>query len=85
MSSLVSFHNSLNFPFSGDFYLLITFSNSLGLDQYRLSFGHDLGPNYLILIDFSLSATAATLIFIFGCGWLFHLLNKGNQVLFIIW
>ena len=39
---------------------------------------------YLVLIDFSLTVKAATLIFISVRGWLFHLLRKGNQVLFII-
>ena len=38
-----------------------------------------------LLIDFSLTVKAVTLIFISGRGLLFHLLNKGNQVLFIIW
>ena len=39
-----------------------------------------------ILIDFSLTVKAATLIFISWRGSrLFHLLNKGNQGLFIIW
>ena len=37
-----------------------------------------------ILIDFSLIVKAATLIFISGVVRLFHLLRKGNQVLFII-
>ena len=36
-----------------------------------------------ILIDFSLTVKAATLIFI--PGRLFHLLRKGNQILSIIW
>ena len=39
----------------------------------------------ILLIDFSLTVKAATLIFISGRGPAFHLLNKGNQVLFIIW
>ena len=42
---------------------------------------------HLLLIDFSLSVKVATLIFIninMGVVWLFHLLRKGNQVLFII-
>ena len=40
-----------------------------------------------ILIDFLLSVKVAILIFISGSGvvGLFHLLRKGNQVLFIIW
>ena len=39
-----------------------------------------------ILIDFSLTVKAAALIFMSGRGWAkFHLLNKGNQVLFISW
>ena len=38
-----------------------------------------------ILLDFSLTVKAATLIFISGCGSLFHLLSKGIQGLFIIW
>ena len=38
-----------------------------------------------VLVDFSLSVKAATLIFISGCGLAVHLLRKGNQVLFIIW
>ena len=33
-----------------------------------------------ILLDFSLTVKAATLKFISGCGRLFHLLRKGNQV-----
>ena len=38
------------------------------------------------LIDFWLTVKAATLIFLYlGVVRLFHLLNKGNQVLFIIW
>ena len=32
-----------------------------------------------LLIDFSLTVKVATLIFISGRGWLFHLLNKGDQ------
>ena len=44
-----------------------------------------MGMLYL-LIDFSLTVKAATLIFISGRGSaIFYLLNKGNQVLFIIW
>ena len=39
-----------------------------------------------ILLDFSLTVKAATLIFISGRGLtIFHLLRKENQVLFIIW
>ena len=38
-----------------------------------------------VLLDFSLTAKAAILIFISGVVRLFHLLRKGNQVLFIIW
>ena len=38
-----------------------------------------------ILIDFSLTVKAATLIFISGRGSVFYLLRKANQVLFIIW
>ena len=38
-----------------------------------------------ILIDLSLTVKAATLIFISGRGSVFHLLNKGYQVIFIIW
>ena len=34
---------------------------------------------------FSEKVLAATLIFISGVVWLFHLLRKGNQVLFMIW
>ena len=34
-----------------------------------------------VLLDFSLTVKAAT----FGVVQLFHLLRKGNQVLFIIW
>ena len=37
-----------------------------------------------ILLDFSLTVKAATLIFISGCGSAIYLLRKGNQVLFII-
>ena len=39
----------------------------------------------LLLLDFSLTVKAATLIFISGLVRLFHLLRKGNQVLSIIW
>ena len=39
----------------------------------------------VILKDCSLTIKAATLIFISGRGLIFHLLRKGNQVLFIIW
>ena len=35
----------------------------------------------LILIDYSLIVKAASLIFISGHGWLFHLLRKGKQAL----
>ena len=35
-------------------------------------------------LDISLTVNAATLIFISWSGWLFHLLRKGNQVLFIM-
>ena len=38
-----------------------------------------------VLIYFSLTVKAATLIFISGVIRLVHLLRKGNQVLFIIW
>ena len=44
---------------------------------------------YMYLVDLSLSVKAETLIFISGRGsatcFVFHLLNKGNRVLFIIW
>ena len=39
----------------------------------------------LVLIDFSLSVKAVTLIFVSRRVRLFHLLNKGIQILFIIW
>ena len=38
-----------------------------------------------ILIDFSLSVKAATIIFISGCGSAISSAKDGNQVLFIIW
>ena len=38
-----------------------------------------------VLIDFSLTVKAATLIFISGRGLAISSTNKGNQVLFIIW
>ena len=38
-----------------------------------------------LLIDFSLTVKAATLIFISGRGSAIASANKGNQVLFIIW
>ena len=39
-----------------------------------------------ILLDFSLSVKAATLIFISGCGSaISSALRKGNQIFFIIW
>ena len=38
---------------------------------------------YYIVLDFSLTIKAATLIFILGVVRLFHLLRKGNRVLFI--
>ena len=38
-----------------------------------------------ILLDFSLIVKAATLISYLGVVRLFHLLRKGNLVLFIIW
>ena len=38
-----------------------------------------------ILIDFSLTVKAATLIFISGSGSAISSAKKGNQVLFIIW
>ena len=40
---------------------------------------------YTLLIDFSLTVKAATIIFISGRGSAIHLLRNGNQVLFIIW
>ena len=39
----------------------------------------------LILIDFSLTVKAATLIFISGGGSAISSAKQGNQVLFIIW
>ena len=38
-----------------------------------------------VLIDFSLTVKAAILYSYLGVVWSFHLLRKGNQVLFIIW
>ena len=38
-----------------------------------------------ILIDFSLTVKAATLIFISGCGSAISYAKEGNQVLLIIW
>ena len=38
-----------------------------------------------ILLDFSLTVKAATLIFIFGRGSAISSTKEGNQVLFIIW
>ena len=38
-----------------------------------------------VLLDFSLTVKAATLYSYLGVVRLFHLLRKGNQVLFIIW
>ena len=37
-----------------------------------------------VVIDFSLTVKAATLYSYLGLVWLFHLLKKENQVLFII-
>ena len=39
----------------------------------------------VVLIDFSLTVKAATLIFISGRGSAISSARKGNQVLFIIW
>ena len=54
-----------------------------------IQINHSINPYhyeyFYVLIDFSLTVKAATLIFILGVVRLFHLLNKGNQVLFIIW
>ena len=41
----------------------------------------ELKPDLSVLLDYSLTVKAATLIFISGRVQLFHLLNKGNQVL----
>ena len=38
-----------------------------------------------ILLDFSLTVKAATLIFISGCGSATSSAKEGNQVLFIFW
>ena len=38
----------------------------------------------LVLLDFSLTVKAATLIFISGCGSAISSAKEGNQVLFII-
>ena len=38
-----------------------------------------------VLLDFSLTVKAGTLISYLGVVRLFHPLRKGNQVLFIIW
>ena len=58
--------------------------------MYKMFIGVHVCVNDLhrVLIDFSLTVKAATLIFIhlyLGVVRLFHLLNKGNQALFIIW
>ena len=42
-------------------------------------------PNTYILIDFSLTVKAATLIFISGRGSAISSAKEGNQILFIIW
>ena len=39
----------------------------------------------LVLLDFSLTVKAAILYSYLGVVRLFHLLRKGNQVLFIVW
>ena len=39
----------------------------------------------MVLLDFSLTVKAETLIFISGCGPAIPSAKEGNQVLFIIW
>ena len=48
---------------------------------YQIEFGF----SFYCINRFSLTVKAATLIFISGRGSAIHLLNKGNQVLYIIW
>ena len=38
-----------------------------------------------VLLDFSLTVKGAILYSYLGMDWLFHLVRKGNHVLFIIW
>ena len=48
--------------------------------------GHRFGIHkYYVLLDFSLTVKAATLIFISGRGSAISSAKEGNQVLFIIW
>ena len=54
----------------------ISFKSSISREENVKGFCHIC----MVLLDFSLTVKAATLIFISGCGSAYHLPMKGNQV-----